>query len=88
MIYVTRLNHTSVVLNCDLIEHVETTPDTVISLTTGQKIMVLESPEEIIDRVVCFRRRLLSPEAAHLRLPPDASVNTDSRVEDEFHGGH
>ena len=36
MIYVTRLNHTSVVLNADLIEYVETTPDTVISLTTGQ----------------------------------------------------
>ena len=42
MIHVTRLNHTPVVLNCDLIEQVETTPDTVISLTNGQKIMVLE----------------------------------------------
>lgn len=56
MIYVTRLNHTPVVLNCDLIEHMETTPDTVISLTTGQKFMVRESPEEIIDRVVTYRR--------------------------------
>jgi len=63
MIYVTRLNHTPVVLNCDLIEHVETTPDTVISLTTGQKLMVLESAEEIIDRVVKFRRSILSGEA-------------------------
>jgi len=56
MIYVTRLNHTPVVLNCDLIEHVETTPDTVISLTSGQKLMVLESAEEIIARVVEYRR--------------------------------
>ena len=63
MIYVTRLNHTPVVLNCDLIEHVETTPDTVISLTTGQKLMVLESAEEIIERVVKFRRSILSGEA-------------------------
>jgi len=60
MIHVTRLNHTPVVLNCDLIEHVETTPDTVISLTTGQKLMVLESPEEIIERVVQYRRSILS----------------------------
>lgn len=62
MIHVTRLNHTPVVLNCDLIEQVETTPDTVISLTSGQKIMVLESTEEIIDRVRLFRRSLLAPQ--------------------------
>ena len=55
MIYVTRLNHTSVVLNADLIEYVETTPDTVISLTTGQKLMVRETAEEIVARVVHFR---------------------------------
>jgi flagellar protein FlbD len=59
MIHLTRLNHTPVVLNCDLIEHVETTPDTVISLTTGQKLMVLESAEEIIERVVRFRRSIV-----------------------------
>ena len=62
MIYLTRLNHTPVVLNADLIEHVETTPDTVISLTTGQKLMVLESPEEIIERVVRFRRAVFTGE--------------------------
>ena len=62
MIYVTRLNHTPVVLNCDLIEHIETTPDTVISLTTGQKMMVLESADEVVDRVIRYRRSLLAPE--------------------------
>jgi flagellar protein FlbD len=60
VIHLTRLNHTPVVLNSDLIEHVETTPDTVISLTTGQKFMVLESAEEIIERVVKFRRSIYS----------------------------
>jgi len=59
MIHLTRLNHTPMVLNCDLIEHVDTTPDTVISLTTGQKLMVLESAEEIIERVVRFRRSII-----------------------------
>jgi len=64
MIYVTRLNHTSVVLNADLIEYVETTPDTVISLTTGQKLMVRETAEEIVARVVQYRRSIVAQEHA------------------------
>ena len=56
MIHVTKLNHKPLVLNSDLIEHMEVTPDTVITLTTGQKFMVLESAEEVIDRIVNFRR--------------------------------
>lgn len=58
MIHLTRLNHIPLVLNSDLIEHIEITPDTVITLTNGQKIMVLESAAEIVDRVVAFRREL------------------------------
>jgi len=58
MIYVTRLNHKPLVINSDLIEQVEMTPDTVISLTTGEKIMVLESSDEIVERVVNFRRSI------------------------------
>jgi flagellar protein FlbD len=60
MIHLTRINHVPMVLNSDLIEHVEATPDTVISLTTGQKILVLESPDEVVDRVVQFRRAIVN----------------------------
>jgi len=60
MIRLTRLNHVPLVLNSDLIEHVEVTPDTVITLTTGQKLMVLESAEEITNRVIEFRKAILS----------------------------
>ena len=56
MIRLTRLNHVPLVLNSDLIEHIEVTPDTVISLTTGQKLVVLESADEIVERVREFRR--------------------------------
>ena len=56
MIRLTRLNHEPLVLNSDLIEHVEATPDTIISLTNGQKFVVLEPAETIIERVVAFRR--------------------------------
>jgi flagellar protein FlbD len=58
MISVTRLNHSPIVLNCELIEYVETTPDTVISLTTGEKLMVLEPAETIVERVIRYRRSI------------------------------
>jgi flagellar protein FlbD len=58
MIELTRINRTTFVLNSDLIEHMEVTPDTVISMTTGQKFMVRESAEEVIRRVVEFRRTI------------------------------
>lgn len=58
MIKVTRLNGTELVVNADLIEFVEATPDTVISLTTGKKIVVAEPVDEIIRKVVDFRERI------------------------------
>ena len=60
MIRVTRINHRPLILNSDLIEHMETTPDTVISLTNGQKYVVLETAEDVVELVVEFRRRLYS----------------------------
>jgi flagellar protein FlbD len=59
MIRLTRLNHAVLVVNCDLIEHIEMTPDTVISMTSGQRITVLESTDEVIGRVIEYRRLLL-----------------------------
>jgi flagellar protein FlbD len=60
MISLTRLNHMPLVLNADLIEFIEVTPDTVISLTTGEKLMVLESAPEVVRRVVEYRRAIYS----------------------------
>ncbi len=62
MIHLTRINHVPLVLNSDLIEHIEATPDTVITLTNAQKFMVLESADEIIARVIDFRRLILNAE--------------------------
>jgi uncharacterized protein YlzI (FlbEa/FlbD family) len=47
-----------VVLNADLIETIEVTPDTVIRLTTGEKLMVLEPADEVVARVLEFRRAI------------------------------
>lgn len=60
MIRLTRINHIPLVLNADLIEHIEITPDTVIAMTSGQKFIVLESAYEVIQKVVEFRRLILS----------------------------
>lgn len=60
MIRLTRINHIPLVLNADLIEHVETTPDTVISMTNGQKFVVLESTDDVIRKVIEFRREISS----------------------------
>jgi flagellar protein FlbD len=59
MIRLTRLNRAPLFLNSDLIEHIDATPDTVISLTTGQKVMVLETADEVVEKVLDFRRTLL-----------------------------
>jgi flagellar protein FlbD len=58
MIRLTRINHVPLVVNADLIEHVETTPDTVISMTNGQKFVVLESTDDVICKVIEFRREI------------------------------
>lgn len=61
MIRLTRINRLPLVLNSDLIEHVDLTPDTVVSMTNGQKFVVLESPAEVISRVIDFRRQIALP---------------------------
>ncbi len=58
MIEVTRLNGKSFYINCDLMEFVESTPDTVITLTNGKKVVVKESPEEINTKIIEFKRRI------------------------------
>lgn len=58
MIHLTRLNQSPIVLNADLIEHIELTPDTVISLTGGEKIRVIESADEVVRRVIEWRRQI------------------------------
>ena len=59
MIQLTRLNNHPLTVNSDLIKFVEQSPDTVITLVTGEKIIVLENAQEVLERVVQFRRSVL-----------------------------
>ncbi|MEI8196410.1 MAG: flagellar FlbD family protein [Phycisphaerae bacterium] len=58
MITVTRLNNTKIIINAELIRYIETTPDTIISLTTDDHIMVKESAEEIVRKCIDYGRLL------------------------------
>lgn len=58
MIKVTRLNNSVLYVNEDLIEFIEETPDTIITLNTGVKIVVTESIESILDEIIKFRKRI------------------------------
>jgi len=57
LIEVTKLNGGEMVINAELIETVEATPDTIVCLTTGKKYMVRETVKEIIARVIAYRRQ-------------------------------
>jgi flagellar protein FlbD len=54
MIFVTRLDGREVVINVDLIITIEKTPDTVLTLTTGDRIMVREPVEEVVQRAIAY----------------------------------
>ncbi len=58
MVSLTRLNGKNFVLNTDMIEYMESTPDTVITLTNGHKYVVLETLDEVIDKVIHYKRHM------------------------------
>jgi len=58
MISVTRLNDIEFIINCDLIECIESTPDTTITMTTGRKVIAKESIDDIMDKVIAYKRKV------------------------------
>jgi flagellar protein FlbD len=61
VITVTRLDDMELVVNAELIVLVEATPDTHLTLTDGRKLIVKESPEEIVAKVIGYRREAYGP---------------------------
>lgn len=58
MIVLTRINDKEFMLNAEIIQTVEATPDTVITLTTGVKYIVKESCEEVRDKVIAYKHNI------------------------------
>lgn len=68
MIQLTRLNNQPLMVNSDLIKFVEKAPDTVLTLVNGEKVIVLEAAEAILEKIVAFRRSImpgLMPSLSH-----------------------
>jgi flagellar protein FlbD len=65
VIQVTRLNGTHFYINAELIQTVESTPDTIITLINGNIMVVHEPAEEIIARILDYRKKLYSDMPVH-----------------------
>ena len=81
MIQLTRLNNKPLAVNSDLIKFIEQSPDTLVTLITGEKIVVRESAEEVLARIVAFRRSVLQglsltwdASSSHTPAPEDAGT--------------
>ena len=68
------------ILNADLIEHIDMTPDTIVTLTSGQKYTVLESADEVVDKVIVFRKKLLHPDPATLTMAREPGSESQPQV--------
>lgn len=79
MIQLTRLNNSALVLNAELIKFVESVPDTVITLVSGEKIIVRESADEVTKRVIEFRRSIHQAPIAPCLSDSDASEGGHDR---------
>lgn len=58
MIYITKMSNQEILLNSDLIETIEETPNTVITMTNGKKLIVMETIDEVYQRILDFRMKI------------------------------
>ena len=86
MIKLTRLNNNSLIVNSDLIKCVENSPDTVLTLITGEKIIVRETTEQVLERVITFRRAILAGLTPNAMDSPVAS-STAQPISPDCSGG-
>lgn len=78
MIQLTRLNGNPIVVNCELIKFAEASPDTMLTLVNGEKLIVRERLRDVMDRVLQYRARLLSDVAMQLPERVAAVANIGS----------
>jgi len=87
MIELTRLNGSPLVINCDLIKYAEAAPDTVLTLITGEKLVVLETCSDVLQRTLAYRAAVLRrawPEAQSA-LSAKSAYDADQHVRDQAH---
>jgi flagellar protein FlbD len=80
MIYVTCLDGRRSLVNADQIETIEQTPDTIISFTSGHKLLVRDRPEELANRVIAYRRAVATGEPLDGGRAAEAPASGESRA--------
>lgn len=76
MIKLNRLNRTLVAINPDLVERIEETPDTVVTLTDGKKLLVVESIDDIVEMIICYRAEVSArSHVIDISRPPQADLH-------------
>ena len=83
MIQLTRLNNSPLIVNSDLVKFVEQSPDTVITLVNGEKILVREKADEVLNRIIEFRRSVLRgivPIATYVPAAPGETEREPART--------
>jgi len=61
LIFVTRLDGKRIVINAEIIEIIEETPETIVTMTTGRKVTVKEKIDEIVDKVKSYKQEIVLP---------------------------
>jgi len=79
MILLTRLNNQPLVVNSDMIKFIENTPDTVLTLVSGEKIVVLESVAAVMEAIMRFRTRVAAAAGPLVRSPDAEEKERDER---------
>ncbi len=86
MIDLTRLNGHRLLVNCDLIKFAEATPDTTLTLITGEKLIVRESTDHLLELVAAWRGRVLSLSAQSAAQALNAKVSHDAAIDSAVDG--
>jgi flagellar protein FlbD len=73
MIVVKKINHQEIIVNCDQIEWIEFTPHAVMSLASGEKIIVDETPDDIIRKTIEYKRAIHARRAGFGFVPQKIS---------------
>ncbi len=79
MISVMRMNGMELYVNAELIEYIEATPDTVLTLTTGRKFVLKDSVQEVVDKIIEYRKTIGTKFIYH--VTPEMKVNPESHGE-------
>ncbi len=87
MIRLTRLNSHALTVNSDLIKFIENAPDTMLTLTNGEKIVVRESADEVVQRVIEFRRAVLAGMVS-AGVDSNSALAASKRPDEDHHLNH